>query len=519
MLKPSKHMAAVLVSFAIIVLLMIIVFLTKQKTLEEKFAVEKLPLVDYNEFRPRKYCYRDLAFTSFAESAYKASERAIESDIKTNGTCPQDLRAPALSSDMAKIEENRMKYLLMSACVNLQYKVIDLNEKNQSNSITIYFNNNQASIDNSTNILYLFLTNPIYIEFEGSDAYIPDYDDISKVTTSSYYTNFNEGLILGNKSNSDIACSFRRLINFGGTGKNATFNYRANGKPVKQLNTLITNKVANTINAKVYFLDNDDLAGTKMSLNNQFVNQRSNNTGVLTIYKKNYNNTVSKNLDEFYFHQNIYKFITNSEYPIFTFRFEISIPSTDYQKLSNKNLEIMKVFMNTNIGKYSSCPLYESMYNNNANILSAIITGYNQINKTFVLTFTTTDNANDATCGPSIIPPRNFDKRTNPSNLHVELPYSVNNERVKVIITVSPYEKITLCKWKTNEKENFIFKRTPLCSTENNFAKVFGQREMQNPAPLQNEDIQLAFSTEYIKDIAYVQLGHMNYLQEYYSKM
>ena len=42
---------------------------------------------------------------------------------------------------------------------------------------------------------------------------------------------------------------------------------------------------------------------------------------------------------------------------------------------------------------------------------------------------------------------------------------------------------------------------------------------MQNPAPLQNEDIQLAFSTEYIKDIAYVQLGHMNYLQEYYSKM
>jgi hypothetical protein len=523
-LKPSKSMAALLVSFAIIIILMIIVFLSKQQKLEEQFATEELPLIEYNNS-----CYRNLNFTNFVYSIYKASDRALESDIKKNGTCPQDLRSPVLSSDMAKIEEHGMKYLLKSLCVNLECKVIELNENQNSNFITLYFNNNQASIDNSTNILYLFLTNPIYIEFEGSDAYVPDYNDTSNVKTTSYYTNFNDGIILGNKSNMDIACSFNRLIKYGATSANSTFNYRANGKAISQLDKLINKRSAVTINARIYFLENQyNISGVKLYLKNQFLQQNTKRIGVIKVYNKSYNNTVSKENDEYYFHQNIYKLITNSEYPIFTFRFEISIPVTAFNNVSKTNMEILKVFMDTNIGAYSTCTEYENMHNNNANILSAIITRSAIVSKpgnvnTFVLTFTTTNNTENNNCSPSVTPPiqNRYNKSitSNPTNLHVELPYSVNNERIKVIITASPYEKITLCKWKTNGREYFIFKRSPSCNIGNNFAKVFSQRKEVNQNSIKNEDIHFAFFNEFVKDINYVQLGHTNYLEEFYSKM
>lgn len=511
--KPSKNVAMLFISFGFIIVMMAIIFVMKQQQIQEKeyfvtSTMESLPLLNLNGGS----CQRNLAFTSFASSTYTAAARASRSDFKTSGSCPVNMKAPVLAIDMAKIEENRMSYLLKYACINLAYKIIDIDTANKNNNVVIYVDNNNSSMDNAVNLLYLFLLNPVFIEFEGSDAYIPDYGSLNK-NAASFYTNFNTGKILQNSSNFDVACSFKRLLSAGASSKNATFLY----KDIAKLDSIIKNPQNGFINTKIYYLDNDNsVAGTRRFLEEEFLNQRSNNVGVIPIYKKSYINSVDKQTDEFYFHQNLYTLITNSQSPVISFKFNISIPQAESAKYVNKNVEIMKIYMDTTTGKYSRCSNFEPIGKNNHNLLNAVVSGFPNIRDTFLLTFSTSDNGYNQPCSPEIALNK---KANNSSMLQVELPFSPNSEQISVIITITPFEKITLCKWKFDKDSFFIFKRSTECSSKNNMNKLFSQRSAATSNPLENEDIMMNFDTKCIQTIKYVQLGHINYINEYYADL
>lgn len=511
--KPSKNVAMLFISFGFIIVMMAIIFVMKQQQIQEKeffvtSTMESLPLSDLNGGS----CQRNLEFTSFASNTYTAATRASRSDLKTSGSCPINIKVPILSIDMAKIEENRMSYLLKYACVNLSYKVIDIDTANKNNNVVIYVDNNDASIDNAINLLYLFLLNPVFVEFEGSDAYVPDYGALNK-NAASFYTNFNTGKILQNRSDFDIACSFKRLLPGGASSKNATFFY----KDFAKLDNIVKNPQNGFINAKIFYLDKDNsVAGTRRYLEDDYLNQRANNIGVIPIYKKSYLNSVDKQTDEFYFHQNFYTLITNSQSPAISFKFNIALPQTDVTKYVNKHVEIMKVYMDTTTGKYSRCSNFEPIGKNNHNILNAVVSGFPNIRDTFLLTFSTSDNGYNQPCSPGILVNKKADTS---SILQVELPFSPNSEQISIILTITPFEKIVLCKWKFDKNNYFIFKRSTGCSSKNNMYKLFSQRSAATSSPLENEDILMNFDPKCIQNVRYVQLGHINYIDEYYADL
>lgn len=507
-LRPSKQAALILTVFVVIVVLMSIVYLSRQQPSLEGFADTPLPLEDYNKHQSLGACTRDLAFSNFTNSTLRASYRAIKTDLNTNGSCPNDGMAPIVSPEMAEVEENRIRYLLKSACINLQYKVIDVNEKENSDRITIYFNNKTSSIDNTVNLLYLFLLNPVYVEFEDSDAYIIDYNDKrnyggANFYTTSYYTNYNQGRILENKSDLDIAVTFRRLVGSKNSSKNPVFNY---GPPTqrKAFKDIISSRQNGTINVKAYYLETDGIVSAGIKLDLARVYKAINPVETLRIYNKDFSR-LDPSTDEYYFHQRMFVNLQNSENPVLTFKFTIIVPETSYSQLVNRSTEVMKVYMDANIGRYSSCAGYQTIDKNNHNIFSAAIKGYFGIKDNFVLSLSTTNNINNTPCASN--------KNT---TLDLELPFSKKNERITVVFTISASEKVALCRWAYDEREYFLFKRSQVCSTDNNFFQVFNQRS--KTTQITNENIIMAYSPAIVTGLSYCQFGQKNYLPEYYPK-
>jgi hypothetical protein len=398
--------------------------------------------------------------------------------------------------------------------------------------------------------LYFFLVNPIYVEFEGSTAYIPEYDDTKTLDpsfyTTSFYTNFNSGPILKNKSTDRIPFALRRLIPYNSSSKNATFDYTNKSLPLKQT---IINRTNSSVNARVYFLESQLVQTTGLYRSLDQLYKRDSDIGVMKIYNKNYQVDIKPTADEYYFHQKMYVLLQNSLQPVMTFKFELCVPVERYDKLVNKSTEIFKVYIDSNVGKYIDCPNFKTIDVNNNNILSASVSTKLWLNNqepenisvkqamsrdgsvankpecnlekqsvqqkiqqsdkydvTYLLKFTTSNNKDNKSCS--------FE---NEGELLIELPFASTNERISVVVTVSPYEKIALCKWNANGQEYFTFKRTPKCQSNNNFYNVINQRSLNKEVI--NENINLAYDTSYIANINYVQLGHKNYLKDYYSKM
>lgn len=546
--KPSKQFALTIVVFILVVVFMAIIFNFRINKSLEKFALENLALEDLNQFKKARACNRKLEFINFVTQTYNASERSLLDVQSRTGTCPSNMSKATQTPELSHLEENKIPYSLKSMCIKLKYEIFDRDDGNNGNLITIYLDNNPYSIDNSVNLLYLFLLNPLYIEFEGSTAYIPEYDDSKgynqTVFTSSFYTNYNKGKILMNKSNDRIACAFRRLIPENAASRNVTFNY----SKVPSLAEVIPHTSDSYVNARVYFLESQSIqtAGLNMALDKYY--KRDNKTGVIKIYNKNYQSEYKPNSDDYYFHQKMYVLLQNSYTPILTFKFEISVTLDNYKNIINKNIEILKVYIDTEIGKYIDCPNYESIDTKNSNILSASIYSKfgaqapspeksssiqraierdnspgtecskkekakskwdisvptNEYDSTYILKFSTSNN-------------KTIDKCSNEpaGDLEIELPFAITNERTMVVVTVTPYEKIALCKWKMEEREYFTFKRSQKCNNNNNFAAIFSQRE--NNKDVINENINLAYDIGYVTNLNYVQLGHKHYLNDFYA--
>lgn len=545
--QPSKQIALTVVVFILIIVSMAIIFNFRINKTLETFAIERLALEDLNQYLKGKSCNRKLEFTNFVNQTYNASQRSLSDHVRGRGSCPSSLSQADATPEMSIIEENKISYRLKTMCIRLNYEIFDVDKFNNGNLVSLYLDNSSERIDNFINLLYLFLLNPIYVEFENSTAYIPEYDDSAggnqQIFTSSYYSNYDRGLILNNKSKTKIPMAFKRLIPANSTSKNSTFNY----VEAPELTDLIVNKDGGSVNAKLYYLESQDMqtTGIKMSLDKYY--KKENKTDVITIYDKNYQSTYDSTTEDYFFHQKMYVLFQNSHPPIFTFKFEVCITIDNYKNLQSRSVEIFKVYIDTELGKYISCSGYEPIDTKNHNILSGSIYSKYGVQKpkkekktmsiqqamerdddsqsectmkkkksiwdieerkpfdtTYILSFSTSNNKTVDSCSTDPV-----------GNLDIELPFANANERVIVIVTVSPYEKIALCKWKMEEKEYFTFKRTQKCNTNNNFFNIFSQRANNKTAI--NENVKLAYDTSFVTKLNYVQLGHKQYLSDYYS--
>lgn len=546
--QPSKQFALILVVFILVIISMAIIFHFRVNKSVEKFANETLMLEELNIYKNMRSCPRKIAFTNFVTQTYNASERSITDISSKTGDCPIRASGGAVTPELSEVEENKIPYSIKSICIKLKYEIFDRDDSNNESLVSLYLVNDGTQIDNSINLLYFFLVNPIYVEFEGSTAYVPEYDDTKGIDpsyyTTSFYTNFNSGPILKNKSTNRIPFALRRLIPYNSSSKNATFDYTDKSLPLKQT---VLNRMNSSVNARVYFLESQLVQTTGLYRSLDQVYKRDSEIGVMKIYNKNYQVDIKPTVDEYYFHQKMYVLLQNSLQPIMTFKFELCVPVERYEKLVNKSTEVFKVYIDTNLGKYTDCPHFKTIDVNNNNILSASVSTKQWLNKqdqenisvkqamsrdksvankpecnlekkkfvlqqsdkydvTYLLKFTTSNNKDNKSCS--------FE---NEGELLIELPFASTNERISVVVTVSPYEKIALCKWNANGQEYFTFKRTPKCQSNNNFFNVINQRSLNKE--IINENINLAYDTSYIANINYVQLGHKNYLKDYYAKM
>jgi hypothetical protein len=505
--SPKAISAGLLLSFLIVMFVIYGICITyaksnTDKAIEHYANTQNLPLAAVND--NNKSCSRQLGFTKFVDAAFKASDRSIASSYASNGSCPVDLSQPYLSPDMSIIEENTFVYVLKSLCLNIKYRSIS--PSYNSETVNVLFRNKKDSFDDSLTLLYFFLANPIYVEFETSDAYAPDYNAhaLTKMNMKGFYlTNYSGGDILRDSPDDDINVAFKRLVPQNTNLSNPTFNYTLNGKKVPNLENLIATKSDGNINMKVYFLDDQCPPTAGRSLSIPYIT--ANRVSTIKIFNKNYANDIDVYRDEFYFHQKIFILLQNSKFPVMTFSYEINC-TKDKLKTSGSNMvEIYKAYMDNNMGSYGSSLWYVQPIDgvNNMNIFSSFVYTYAD-SKNFLLRFDT--GSNDS--GKELA-------FNNDSGLALELPIAALHERIKVTVTITPSEKIALCKWAADGKDYYVYKRTATCSTSNQFAKLFSQ-PINSPKNI--GDIYVKYDTMFVTNSYTVKLGYTNYLDLYMDK-
>lgn len=443
--------AACITILSISIVVIVYMYLTQKK---EGFE-EALKLSELNT------CERNLAFKGFSSALNTASERARATHVQL-GTCPNAITKSNIPPEMSILEENKMQYTLQSTCISLTYKSVDLNVRENSNTVSFTFQHNDT---NRKNLLYLFLSNPVYVEFESSDAYKPDYNSVS------FFSNY--------RASDEISMRFTRLVPFEVKSKNAAFDYTN----AKELKDVLKNPT--TVNIKLYYLNTVHPIKLHPAYD-------GNTIGQISVYNRKYFSSLDKNTDEFAFHDKMYTLLKHAANPILTCHLELQIPST--QEFLKKKTEVFKLYMDASLGSYTSCPNFTQLKTNKNNIVSAYLLTQ-MADDTFVnLALMSNNNKDGSECQASEI-------------LNVELPFVPGYERIQVTFTVSPYEKIVLCTWNVDGRDYYSFRRSAQCNKDNQFKKLVEQGT--------NEDIKLAYISKYVRAVKYIQLGQKSYMDDF----
>lgn len=510
MVFKNKQIALTVIIFIVIIISMAIIYysmsLSKKK---EHFAlVETEPLWAFNEFMTRQNCQRNMEFIHRAKASFNVSQRAM-ADSSSPGRCMSSITDVQQTDEMSYVEESFIKYGMKSICVPMSFATISVwNGGNGTQFVRIRFSNETR--DDIQNMMYLYMLNPLYIEFETtgvSEPFIPMF----------IYRNEHTNFVKEYKGETDLPAfniMFQRLVNTKLTKKDP-FNF-PNAKQISELFTTAqmnsrAPKTRHSLKLKIYYLDVNEAQTSGVNMNLAKVYARNPIINSVKIFKSDYKTVENNNTDIFYFHQKVYMQLQNGETPSFTVGFSINVTDKLSDQLAEAT-EVLKIFMDHSIGKReNSCNFrtndgyldsYTPLSNTFSNILSCIMYSEPDNQEIFHFYATTGSNGwNNQGC--------NFTDR---NTLRVELPILSETSAIHIVLTVTPYEKIALFKWKDAEnKDKFIFKRTTGCS-KNFFTDIFNQRKT---GPVTQSDINMTYNSKYIMGLKNVQLGHVNYFNEY----
>ena len=101
-----------------------------------------------------------------------------------------------------------------------------------------------------------------------------------------------------------------------------------------------------------------------------------------------------------------------------------------------------------------------------------------------------------------------YDVTKDPDAVYVDVPYLGNT--FDVIMTVSATEKILTVSWLAeNNQRRYVVSKKRNCGSSNNFKQLFTQQN-RDPNMVVLDDINMTYHTNYVNDVKYVQLGHVN---------
>lgn len=501
---------------------------------QEGFEIEQ-PLLSMNK------CGRNIAFPNFSSINLASQRAANDLQITQNisrGTCNTPLNNESSdkgTNTYSVIKDNYIFYSLKRTCIGLKYKSIQIVNRNR---ISITFNTTSPS--ENIAFLYFILLNPLFVEFNFSSnkttvAYYPIlHNNISELGSSEprnsskeyRYSNYGKEITtrygtFGANRNPKIY--FDVVLSREDKGKDTLFDYYNNDTPYVYLNDIYY-PLEGVINMQLYYLD-DKIPSSYQNIGKTLSHPQggnlfdvpylfpSQNNNDLLIFRTDYVDRYSQNAaykDVYEFNNNINVFYKNFVQPVFTVSMDILVTDINIRnQVKNNNIVILRMYMDNGLGNYNNIPCnnvtQELGPTRNNNIFMIVLElgeeKHNGYNFTLVM-------GRGNTCNYTI---PFIDK----SNVKAPLPFLSDTQRIRVIVTISPNEKIITALWKDPHTfaTNVSMSRTTYCGEDLNLYRLFKQVPRQ--APIGN--IKMNIHNDVVKSVNYVTLGYRNLVNEYSS--
>ncbi len=309
MKEQYVHMINALMILIICVVLSYFVFRKPSKA-AEKFAQPSLQQVALEALNSTNaYCNRNLKFPNLNNNDFLASSRSIgNAKVADTGICNIIRTNASQDQNFSILHENYLYYTLRSACMKLN--IFNMVYQNDG-SVLLYVD--RSTTESVSNLGSLLLLNPLFFEFSidtnaTSIAYIPKYDT---TTGTDNFNNFS----------SDISTT-PFLITLQPIAFVKFFDYNKTGsKSYKKLADLTGNKVVNTLNISVFYLDSIEPSSQDVGRKINIVYDPKN--GVSNVFSSGF--LTYKNVDtktqEYHFCNHINLFHMYKVPPVFTVKF------------------------------------------------------------------------------------------------------------------------------------------------------------------------------------------------------
>lgn len=244
--------------------------------------------------------------------------------------------------------------------------------------------------------------------------------------------------------------------------------------------------------------------GNLFDVQNLFTNYKQNNNNML-VYNKDYVGRYMRNAalkDLYEFSNNINVFYKNYIQPVFTVSFDVLM-----EKKENSNIVIARMYMDNQFGTYSKNPCNNvndelgTVKNNNMFMIIAEYGANDKNGFNLSVVLGRGDNCNYNT------------PFTDKSNVKVAIPYMPGNSKARIIVTVSPNEKIIAAFW-MDAAVNYprvAISRSTYCGNDLNLHRLF--KEKPRKAPIEN--IIMNINRSIVGNVNYVMLGYKNLASEY----
>lgn len=468
----NSKLVLIVMTFVVFVIFLVVLSVFRSDTIRiDNYEDATLPLLPINNI-----CARNVAFKTYPNLKHSASVRSIpDNQRQYKVSCPVINSSQQINKDYNTIVENGMLYGLYNTCISLDYNNYSLNS--ETGVITFNFSN-KTEYDFKT-LSYLYLLNPLYVEINGSEQYYPVFTNVNtftNITKDSLNLPLLQQYIADN-----VNFQFSKVLPAANTATNTTFP-----KTSVPLSSVL-NQSNKHVPIKLFYLDqltNQQATGRSMKL---MYDQQN---GKTTIYQTDFSLKNDVNSNEYNFMNKLFILYVNKLQPVLTFSFTINVNESHVKK--SEKTEIMSLYMENNkVGFMRSCD-YAMV---NSQKINNMVSIWKDVNPAFPSSFKLVfSSPNGDTC--SVNP-------ADPNNLQIELPVvQTVNEKIRIITTVSPYEKIVLAIW----DRYFIFRRSGTCTKANNFATLWSQAEKTM------NNINLQYDTNTVKELTDVTLGYVNYL-------
>jgi hypothetical protein len=493
--SSSSRATALILLTTVVVLISVVLFvnIAKPSVKSVESYANDLPLTNFNTFMSNMGCMRDITFPYQASSTLSVSERAVQEP--GDASCPMRLDLKQPSDDLFQVTEGLINYNLKYKCFNLPVKYAVVKGQD-NNTVRLTFD-----ASNINSIKELILLNPLFVELNGSTAYVPVYNE-ELPNRNQYWgvlgfaiTNWKGGIMFKDSNSNDVSINFRVLLsNTGG------LQYSKNTSKFSVNNM----SFPTTISCTAYYLDIQNASSYNYAIT--YNSDQKTRVNAFKIFDVNYfSNIPTSMVTKYFFNQKIDIILKNNIMPVFTFNFSFNLTKNKSDPTINasydpndKYHEIYRVFMDTPFGEYSTSTYYFRPMDNvrNMNIASCFVHSWANLD-TFCLTtiFPTQQTGQPLSMdGPA---------------LRVELPYALEKETFDVTLTLTPYDKIAYVQWRdTSGNNNYILKRSAWCARNNLFNNIF-----TNLSTSGNRvgDIYVKYDNFFVTNTEKVMLGYRNF--------